>query len=89
MKPGSKAWKRLMAQIRSYSRIVNAFCLATLVVIPETASLAIGIAGITFAFTEFMAGFEPIHEIPNWELVYPELALGESEPLDDKKSVNF
>ena len=87
MKPGSKAWKRLMTQIRSYTRIVNALCLAAFVVMPETASLAIGIAGITFAFTEFMAGFEPIQEVPNWELVYPELALGESEPLDVNKSV--
>jgi hypothetical protein len=87
MKPGSKAWKRLMTQIRSYTRIVNALCLATFIVMPETASLAIGIAGITIAFTKFLAGFEPIHEDPNWELVYPELALSQSEPLDVKKSV--
>jgi gliding motility-associated protein GldL len=28
------------------------------------------------------SAFEPIHEDPNWELVYPELALGHSEDLD-------
>jgi gliding motility-associated protein GldL len=29
-----------------------------------------------------MSAFEPIHEDPNWELVYPELALGHSDELD-------
>jgi hypothetical protein len=28
------------------------------------------------------SAFEPIHEDPNWELVYPELALGHSDDLD-------
>jgi hypothetical protein len=30
----------------------------------------------------FLSMFEPIQEEPNWELVYPELALGDSEDLD-------
>jgi hypothetical protein len=87
MKPGSVKWKRFMIKIRSYTRITIALCIASIAVRPETASLAIGIVGITIAFTKFLAGFEPIHEDPNWELVYPELALKQSEPLDVKKSV--
>jgi gliding motility-associated protein GldL len=29
-----------------------------------------------------MSAFEPIHEEPNWELVYPELALGHDENIE-------
>ncbi len=29
-----------------------------------------------------LSAFEPLHEDPNWELAYPELAMGNSEELD-------
>ena len=29
-----------------------------------------------------LSAFEPLHEDPNWELAYPELAMGNSEDLD-------
>jgi gliding motility-associated protein GldL len=41
------------------------------------------IAGLgTEALIFVFSAFEPIHEDPNWELVYPELALGHSDELD-------
>jgi hypothetical protein len=32
--------------------------------------------GLSLAVHSFLRAFTPIHEEPNWELVYPELALG-------------
>ncbi len=39
--------------------------------------LVVGLSteAVIFAFS----AFEPIHEDPNWELVYPELALGHDD----------
>ncbi len=39
-----------------------------------TALLTMG--GLCLAVHSFLRAFTPIHEEPNWELVYPELALG-------------
>ena len=45
---------------------------------------------IPIALIFIFSAFEPIHEDPHWELVYPELALGHSDELDhdhpEKKS---
>jgi gliding motility-associated protein GldL len=40
--------------------------------------VGLGTEALIFIFS----AFEPIHEDPNWELVYPELALGHSDDLD-------
>jgi gliding motility-associated protein GldL len=42
--------------------------------------LVVGLS--TEALIFIFSAFEPIHEDPNWELVYPELALGHSDELD-------
>jgi len=42
--------------------------------------LVIGLT--TEALIFIFSAFEPIHEDPNWELVYPELGLGHSDDLD-------
>ena len=34
------------------------------------------IGGLSLAVHSFLRAFTPIYEEPNWELVYPELALG-------------
>jgi hypothetical protein len=59
--------------------------LTVFAVAPDSADLMILISGITLAFTQFLAGFEPIREEPRWEYVYPELALGNIEPEDKTK----
>ena len=48
----------------------------------------LSIGGLGFAFYSFLAAFKPIHEEPNWELVYPELALAHSSDLEDTLPVN-
>jgi len=45
-----------------------------------SAMLIVGLG--TEALIFIFSAFEPIHEDPNWELVYPELALGHSDDLD-------
>lgn len=85
MKPGSKAWKKFMNKIRSYSRIIYAITICSVALKMDISSYMIIISGSTVALMNFMAAFEPIHEEPNWEYVYPELALGYSEELDVKE----
>jgi hypothetical protein len=79
MKPGSNGWKRFMAKFRSYTRIIYAVSIGVIVIVPELTDYFVIISGCTMVLAQFMAGFEPIHEYPNWELVYPELALGYSD----------
>jgi gliding motility-associated protein GldL len=40
--------------------------------------IGLSVEALIFIFS----AFEPIHEDPHWELVYPELALGHSDDLD-------
>ncbi len=52
------------------------------------------IGGLSLAVHSFLRAFTPIYEEPNWELVYPELALGhhnfdgEEEVLTQKNMNN-
>jgi gliding motility-associated protein GldL len=48
---------------------------------PGATVMLIGGLGIE-ACIFILSAFEPLHEDPNWELVYPELALGHADALD-------
>jgi gliding motility-associated protein GldL len=48
---------------------------------PGASYMLIGGLGIE-ACIFILSAFEPLHEDPNWELAYPELALGHSDDLD-------
>jgi len=48
---------------------------------PGATPMLIGGLGVE-AVIFILSAFEPLHEDPNWELVYPELALGHAEELD-------
>ncbi len=48
---------------------------------PGATIMLIGGLGVE-AVIFILSAFEPLHEDPNWELVYPELALGHAEELD-------
>jgi gliding motility-associated protein GldL len=48
---------------------------------PGATIMLIGGLGIE-ACIFILSAFEPLHEDPNWELAYPELALGHSDELD-------
>lgn len=82
MKPGSKAWKKFMAKLYGLgAAVVIVGALFKIEHLPG-ASLMLTIGLLTEAVIFFFSAFEPIHEEPNWELVYPELALGHSDELD-------
>lgn len=82
MKPGSKGWKKFMAKLYGFGAAV--VIVGALFKIQHWAfaseMLIVGLS--TEALIFIFSAFEPIHEDPNWELVYPELALGHSDDLD-------
>jgi gliding motility-associated protein GldL len=82
MKPGSKGWKKFMAKLYGFgAAVVIVGALFKIMHWPGAGPmLVIGLS--TEAIIFIFSAFEPIHEDPNWELVYPELALGHSEDLD-------
>ena len=89
MKPGSKAWKMFMRKIYQWSISIGVLGLtfhylnlrsedpSALIKITTTIMIFVGV--IFYCIIWFLSGFEPIQEEPNWELVYPELALGYSD----------
>lgn len=82
MKPGSKGWKKFMAKLYGFgAAIVIIGAMFKIMHWPGAgAMLVIGLS--TEALIFIFSAFEPIHEDPNWELVYPELALGHDEDFD-------
>lgn len=82
MKPGSKGWKKFMAKVYGFgAAIVIVGALFKIMHWPGADTMLIAGLG-TEALIFMFSAFEPIHEDPNWELVYPELALGHSDELD-------
>ena len=82
MKPGSKGWKNFMAKLYGIgAAVVIMGALFKIMHWPGAGQMLVvglGTEAVIFIFS----AFEPIHEDPNWELVYPELALGHSDELD-------
>ena len=82
MKPGSKGWKLFMSKLYGFgAAIVIIGAMFKIMHWPFAGPmLVVGLSteALIFMFSEF----EPIHEDPNWELVYPELALGHADELD-------
>ena len=82
MKPGSKGWKKFMAKLYGIgASVVIVGALFKIQHWPGAGPMLIAGLG-TEAVIFFFSAFEPIHEDPNWELVYPELALGHSDDID-------
>ncbi len=85
MKPGSKSWKAFMAKLYGFgAAIVIVGAMFKIMHWPGAgAMLVVGLS--TEALIFVFSAFEPIHEDPNWELVYPELALGHDEDFDPEE----
>ena len=82
MKPGSKGWKLFMSKLYGFgAAIVIIGAMFKIMHWPGAGPmLVIGLS--TEALIFIFSAFEPIHEDPNWELVYPELGLGHNDDLD-------
>jgi gliding motility-associated protein GldL len=83
MKPGSKAWKKFMAKLYGIGAAVVIIGAMFKIQHWPGASFLLVIGLTTEAIIFFFSAFEPIHEEPDWSLVYPELAL----PEEAKKSL--
>lgn len=82
MKPGSKAWKSMMAKVYGIGGgVVIVGALFKIMHWPGASAMLIVGLGVE-AGIFFISAFEPLHEDPNWELVYPELALAHDEDFD-------
>jgi gliding motility-associated protein GldL len=82
MRPGSKKWKKFMAKLYGFgAAIVIVGALFKIQHWPGASlMLIIGLSAEAVIF--IFSAFEPIHEDPKWELVYPELALAHNEDFD-------
>ncbi len=82
MKPGSKAWKAFMAKLYGFGAAVVIIGAMFKIMHWPGAGIML-VAGLsTEALIFIFSAFEPIHEDPDWTLVYPELALGHDEDHD-------
>jgi gliding motility-associated protein GldL len=77
MKPGSKAWKKFMAKLYGIGAAVVIIGAMFKIQHWPFASLLLVVGLSTEAVIFFFSAFEPLHEEPDWSLVYPELAMPE------------
>ena len=77
MKPGSKAWKNFMAKLYGIGAAVGIIGAMFKIQHWPFASLLLVVGLSTEAVIFFFSAFEPLHEEPDWSLVYPELATPE------------
>jgi gliding motility-associated protein GldL len=83
MKPGSKAWKNFMSKLYGFGAAIVIVGAMFKIEHWPGASLFLIIGLSTEALIFVFSSFEPLHEDPDWSLVYPELAL----PEENKKSL--
>lgn len=82
MKPGSKKWKVFMAKLYGFGAAVVIIGAMFKIMHWPFAGLMLVVGLSTEALIFIFSAFEPLHEDPKWELVYPELALGHDESFD-------
>ena len=82
MRPGTKKWKLFMAKLYGIgAAVVIMGALFKIMHWPFAGPmLVVGLSVEAVIF--FFSAFEPLHEDPKWELVYPELALAHDEEFD-------
>ncbi|MEQ9186198.1 MAG: gliding motility protein GldL [Cryomorphaceae bacterium] len=83
-RPGSASWKKFMAKLYGIgAAVVIIGALFKIMHWPFSGPLlVVGLS--TEAVIFFFSAFEPLHDDPKWELVYPELAQGSHDESDDE-----
>ena len=79
MKPGSKGWKQFMAKLYGIGAAVVIIGALFKIMHWPFAGLLLTVGLLTEALIFIFSAFEPLHEDPDWTLVYPELALGHDD----------
>lgn len=82
MRPGSKKWKKFMAKLYGFGAAVVIVGALFKIMHWPGAGLMLIIGLSTEAIIFIFSAFEPLHDDPKWELVYPELALAHNEDFD-------
>jgi gliding motility-associated protein GldL len=82
MRPGSKKWKKFMAKLYGFGAAVVIVGAMFKIMHWPGAGLMLIIGLSTEAIIFMFSAFEPLHDDPKWELVYPELALAHNEDFD-------
>jgi len=80
----SRKWHSLMQALRQFSIATLIFGAMLFLNRFPGAKWIITIGGILYAIHSFLLAFEKIQIDPDWEIVYPELALGSS--MEELKS---
>ncbi len=76
-RPGSKSWKKFMAKLYGWgAALVIVGALFKIMHWPGAGPMLVVGLG-TEAVIFFFSAFDPLHEDPDWTLVYPELALAD------------
>lgn len=78
-RPGSKSWKKFMAKLYGIGAAVVIIGAMFKIQHWPFAGLLLIVGLSTEAIIFFFSAFEPLHDDPKWELVYPELAQHEEE----------
>ncbi len=86
MKPGSKAWKNFMSKLYGLGAAVVIIGAMFKIEHWPGASLFLIVGLSAEALIFIFSAFEPLHEDPDWSLVYPELALPEEGKKNLKES---
>jgi hypothetical protein len=85
MRPGSKKYIRMMRYIYWYNIAFTALCIPPMIFAITESSNPWMESGFRFYLTpsfiiigifHLLSAFEPIREIPNWSMIYPELKKG-------------
>jgi gliding motility-associated protein GldL len=79
MKPGSKAWKKFMAKLYGIGAAIVIIGAMFKIQHWPGASFCLVLGLSTEALIFFFSAFEPLHEEPDWSLVYPELAMPDEQ----------
>ncbi len=78
-RPGSKSWKNFMAKLYGIgAAVVIVGALFKIMHWPFSGPLLV-VGLTTEAVIFFFSAFEPMHDEPKWELVYPELAMAHDD----------
>jgi hypothetical protein len=85
----SKKWHHLMKALRQFSIAIIILGGMFYVNGIFLGNVILTIGGMLYGSYAFLLSFEKVYIEPNWELVYPELALGisEVELEEDEQSV--
>jgi len=81
-RPGSKKWKKFMAKLYGIgAAVVIVGALFKIQHWPGASAMLVAGLG-TEAVIFFFSAFDPLHEDPDWTLVYPELAVPDEDELE-------